>query len=159
VLAPPPDLALIEGLVTTLDRPAGPERKPEVRTVALRFARAEALAPIVTQLLNDASIGAARPPKVMADPRVNALVFTAVQTGPGASPSSSALDLAEQLVQQLDVDPAKVRSTAPRSVRVLTVTNADAGALAANIDAMFAQGDAVPAGEVAPAVRVDAASN
>jgi len=140
----------------------------QVRTVFLEHARAERVAPIVEELLSEEEgVSPNRLPiwarfqymqmrrgqqqeapfRVSADARLNAVVVA----GPLAI-----LDVAEQLIGQLDVDPSRVSAAPQRAVRVLTVENADARQLSSNIEAMFNEqtSDAEP-----PVVRVDSASN
>lgn len=138
-----------------------------VRTVYLRHARAETLAPIVEQTLADENLVSDAPAslrfaiardlarrgqslsesrvRVVAESRLNALVISA---------TTPQLDLAEQIIAGLDVDSGE--SPADRVVRVLTFSNAEASDLATSIEAVFAdeEFDGQP-----PTVRVDAASN
>jgi hypothetical protein len=46
------------------------------------------------------------------------------------------LDMAEQIVGELDVDPGEQPGRAERPVRIITLANADATELAANIEAV-----------------------
>jgi type II secretion system protein D len=170
IAATPAQLAAIESIIAPLDQNVAVDQ-PQVRTVFLKHARAENIAPIVQQLLepedqvdvnalpNWARVEYLRSRqnqpapaevRIAADPRLNAVVISAL---PGA------LNVAEQMVAQLDVDPAQ--SGAPssaRSVRVLLVENADVSELAASVEAMFS--DAANAGgEAPPVIRIDSASS
>lgn len=132
-----------------------------VKTITLKHARSEALAPVLEQLLaRESSLdklpewakvqaiarGAAEPPRVRvaAEPRLNALIIS----GPRA-----VLDMAEQVAATLDVD-----STGPggQTLRVVTLKNADAAQLAANLEAIFKDDKNTQA---PPVIRVDNASN
>jgi type II secretion system protein D len=145
--------------------PAGAQ---QVRTVFLKHARAERVAPLVSELLGHEEVSGveeipywARLPiiqaqmarnerqpavRVAADARLNAVVVSA---------PSAILAIAEQMVIQLDIDPASVSGAAARRVRVLVVENADATELAASLGALFEP----DAGEAPPVIRVDAGSN
>lgn len=133
-----------------------------VKTIMLRHARAETLAPVLEGVLaKESSLdslpdwmkvqvlsrGGTEPPKVrvIAEQRLNALVVS----GPKAI-----IDMAEQAVAELDVDPT---GTGPqRAVRVITLQNADAAQLATSLEAVFkdAAGQEPP-----PVIRVDSQSN
>lgn len=133
-----------------------------VRTVFLANARAEAVAPIVEGVLRrrtevpeqvrrnawwmDPALLSGEPEvRVAAEPRLNAVVVSA---------PAAILELAEQLVRELDLSPRGPEGA--RLVRVIPVTNADAAALAQSVSAVFAE---EAAGEQPPVVRVDAGSN
>ncbi len=136
-----------------------------VRTVSLKHARAEALAPVMEQVLKTESgldrlpqwarqqaiaRGAVEQPRirVAAEPRINALIVS----GP-----RSVLDMAEEVAAQLDVEGDEARSDAQRRlVRVITLQNSDAAQLATNISAVFAEERSA---EPAPLVRVDPQAN
>jgi type II secretion system protein D len=136
-----------------------------VRTVPLKHARAESLAPVMEQVLKTESgldrlpqwarqqaiaRGAVEQPRirVAAEPRINALIVS----GP-----RSVLDMAEEVAAQLDVEGDEARSDAQRRlVRVITLQNADAAQLATNIAAVFAEERSA---EPAPLVRVDPQAN
>ena len=64
--------------------------------------------------------------RVAADAKLNAVVIAA---------PAALLNVAEQMVSQLDVDPAEVGGAMKRSVGVLVVRNADASELATNLEA------------------------
>lgn len=87
------------------------------------------------------------PVKVNAEPRLNALLVS----GP-----SAVIELAQELVKELDVDPKTRGIDASRPLRIITLINADASSLAQSIDALFKGADA---GGTPPMVKVDAASN
>ena len=83
--------------------------------------------------------------KVAVEPRLNAVVVT----GP-----RSVLEVADQVVAELDIDPGKAMEQ--RSLRVITLQNSDAQTLAANLNAVFAEEQGK---EPAPTIRVDPQSN
>ncbi|HYE01747.1 MAG TPA: secretin N-terminal domain-containing protein, partial [Phycisphaerales bacterium] len=162
VSAAPDRLARAEEVVRALDGAGRPDGLA-VRTIALAHARAESVAPMVQTLLRRESVleqipqwqkleflrsqqPQGSPPaalRAVAEPRLNAVVVT----GPVAL-----IEVAEQIVRELDVSPA---GGGGRSVRVLTLTGADAAELAASLAAVFQE-----EGEgAAPTIRVDAASN
>lgn len=136
-----------------------------VRTIFLKHARAEAIAPVLEGVLARESPldgipgwakveymsrpGNKSPEKarVSAEKRLNAVVVS----GP-----ASMLEMAEQVVTQLDVDPATVGGSVPRSVRIITLRNADAAELATSVESLFVEERAI---EQPPTVRVDKASN
>jgi type II secretion system protein D len=136
-----------------------------VRTIYLKFAKADAVAPVLEGVLRKESVISLLPSwqvgqylaqtggktgdevRVAAERRLNAVVVSAPRP---------ILEMAEQVVTELDVDPT-TRATRPdRPIRIITLTNADAGELAANLLAVFAD---QPGGEEPPTVRVDKASN
>lgn len=146
-------------LVKEVDQGVAPDGMG-VRTVYLKHARAEAVAPVVEAVLTRESAvdrlpvwmrsesllrGETPPVKVAAEPRLNALVVS----GP-----AGVLDVAEQLAQQLDADPGP--GGGDRPVRIVTLTNADAAELAASLDAVFKDDRT---GQPAPTIRVDKSSN
>ncbi|TVQ62329.1 MAG: hypothetical protein EA378_05260 [Phycisphaerales bacterium] len=165
VAGTPEQVAKAAELVREMDRASSPDGVA-VRTLVLKHARAEALAPVVQRVLSkertvdtlpawarvgyierfgDDSAGSVR---VEAEPRLNAIVVS----GP-----AGVLELAEQVVAELDApEGGPDGSGGPRSVRVLTLKNADAGELASTIAAVF-EDDA--GGVRPPVVRVDSASN
>lgn len=133
-----------------------------VKTISLRHARSEALAPVLEQLLaRESSLdklpewarvqaisrGATEPPRVhvAAEPRLNALIVS------GPRP---VLDMAEQIATTLDVD--GTTATGGQTLRVVTLKNADAGQLATNLDAVLKDDKST---EPPPVIRVDSASN
>ncbi|MCL4222519.1 MAG: hypothetical protein KJZ65_14255 [Phycisphaerales bacterium] len=140
-----------------------------VRTVYLEHAQAEAIAPLVQRIIqrDDPLAGADAwsrsflmrdmlrsglkiedaPVKVVAEPRLNALVISA---------PASVLELAEQVVRGLDVDRGPGGPGSDRVVRVITLTNADVSALSSNIGELFTSDQS---GQVPPTVKVDAQSN
>ncbi|MHC4903904.1 MAG: secretin N-terminal domain-containing protein, partial [Planctomycetota bacterium] len=166
VTAPPQEVARIEALIESLDG-APPADRVQVRTVFLKHARAERLAPLIAELMAREELldvnrlpswqrmqflqmqmrqGGPEPTvRVAADTRLNAVVISA---------PPALLNVAEQMVAQLDVDPADIGTAGRRSVRVLVVDNADAAQLAANLEAIFAEDAEAP-----PTIRVDPASN
>lgn len=165
VTAAADDMKEIESLIKPLDEfgGSGGGDQSQVRTVFLKHARAENVAPVVEKLLNSEQIPVAirydairnnrpLPPsgpqvRVAADNRLNAVMI--------AAPHAMLL-VAEQMATQLDVDPGAVAGAETRSVRVLGVDNADAAQLAANLEAIFSAPDQA---DSKPTIRVDEASN
>ncbi|MFN0132321.1 MAG: secretin N-terminal domain-containing protein [Phycisphaerales bacterium] len=135
-----------------------------VRTIRLKHARSESLAPVLETLLKKQSVLSLLPSwqvgqyiaqsggkiddeaRVAADRNTNSIIITA----PAAT-----LDMAEQIIGELDADPGQ---RADRPLRVITLQNADAVALAQSIEALIAA-EAGGAGAEPPTVRVDPASN
>jgi type II secretion system protein D len=152
----------VQAIIESLDRGA-PADQVQVRTVFLEHARAESVAPIVEQLLSGEDVPfwmraeavlrnrplpeAGPDVRVAADQRLNAIVVSA---------PPAVLNVAEQMIAQLDVPPGGAAAAALRSVRVLVVENADAAELARTLEGIFAEPDQA---EPAPTLRVDAASN
>lgn len=140
-----------------------------VRTVYLEHAQAEALAPLVQQIIqrDDPLSGADpwsrsflmrdmlrsgmkvddTPTKVVAEPRLNALVISA---------PASVLELAEQVIRGLDVERGPGGPGGHRVVRVITLKNADVGQLSESIGELFESDEA---GMLPPTVKVDVQSN
>ncbi|MCC5787000.1 MAG: hypothetical protein JJU33_09900 [Phycisphaerales bacterium] len=132
-----------------------------VRTVFLRHARAETLAPLVERVLAKESdldlvpewariqlLRERRQPREQAvrvapEPRLNALVIS----GPAGT-----LALAEQVIGELDTTETAERED--REIRVLPVINADASELAASLEGLFDDETTTP-----PSVRVDRSAN
>ncbi len=154
-------VALADSLIRSMDEAVDTDGV-SVRTILLTNARAEALAPIVdeivrredaTQMLPSwmmasylAQGGSVRQQaRVVAEPRLNAIIIT----GPGP-----VLDLAEQVIAELDSSSQTASNQRP--VRVLPVRNADAAVLAQTIEAVFAEDSA---SSPQPVVRVDPDSN
>ncbi|MCC6659275.1 MAG: hypothetical protein IT437_00140 [Phycisphaerales bacterium] len=150
-------------LVTTLDDGVKPDDMG-VRTIYLKFARADSVAPVLEGVLKRESIIDRLPAwqvgqylasggdtgdtvHVAAERRLNAVVVSA----PGP-----VLDMAEQVVAQLDVDPKTRGTVAARPVRIITLANADAAELATSLEAVFTE---QPGGDEPPTVRVDKSSN
>jgi type II secretion system protein D len=137
-----------------------------VRTIYLTHARAETVAPVVETVLQRESMldrlpmwmrgevysrqgGKGEPPqvKVAAEPRLNAIVVS----GPGA-----VLDAAEQMIKELDADPAERGGQPSRAVRIITLQNADAAELQKNLEEVFKE---ETTGGPPPTIRVDTQSN
>lgn len=152
---------LIESMDVAIDREG-----MDIRTITLKHARAEALAPVVQSVLQRESALDKLPEwaraqaiargaderagvKVTAEPRLNAIVVS----GP-----RNQIDVAEQMISQLDVegDEDSMALSQRRVVRILTLKNADAPALAENLTAVFAQEQST---SVPPSIRVDSQSN
>ncbi len=135
------------------------------RTIKLKHARAEAIAPVLETLLKKDSVASMLPSwergsflarqgfkaepdvRVAAEKTINAIVVTA---------PVAALDAAEQIIAELDVDPATIPGRAERPVRIITLQNADATEMAASVQAVVAEDRA---GLEPAVVRVDKASN
>lgn len=152
-------------IIEELDDTASPT-DGGVRTLFLKHARAELIAPIVESVVQRESeidivpewnwfgryellrrgSEVPQPVRVIAENRLNALVIS----GPSAM-----IDLAEQVASELDVDP-RDDGEPDRFVRVLTLENADAASLASNLEAMQEAGDT---GVLPATIRVDPASN
>lgn len=151
---------LIENLDQSVDREG-----MGVRTIPLKHGRAETLAPVLESVLARESsldrmpdwmraqvisrLGGNPEPlkvRVIAETRLNALVVS----GP-----RSLMDLAEEMIASLDMDPGENAGTR-RAIRVVTLVNADAAQLAANLDAVFKD---TQSPEPPPVMRVDSSSN
>jgi type II secretion system protein D len=135
------------------------------RTIKLKHARAEVIAPVLETLLKKESVVSMLPSwergdylarsgykaeegvRVAAEKSINAIIVTA---------PVAALDAAEQIIAELDVDPATISGRLERPVRIITLQNADATELASSVQAVLAE----ERSGVEPAVvRVDKASN
>lgn len=157
------DIEYLENIIKEIDVPSG-DQSVTVRTVYLKNNRAELVAPVVDQLLaseridgwmrmellrrNPRALDELTEVRVAAEPRVNAVIVTA--------PSAIAT-IAEELIKQLDVAPSEIGRT-DRTVRVLTLRNADAASVAQNATLLF-EDDTQVSTVPAPTIRVDAASN
>ncbi len=163
-------LSQAQSMIAAMDETIEPNGMG-VRTIMLKHAMAESVAPIVEQILTKESIvdklpewsrwqylsrnrnaaDDSRTVRVAAERRLNAIVI--------AAPLDT-IDLAMQIIKELDVDPNNPNSPgglkSQRLVRVIPLLNADANALASSIEAMFAE-DASFA--TPPIVRVDASGN
>ncbi len=161
-------LETVAGLIEAMDSVAVEPGGLGVRTVFLEHARAESLAPVVEQVLTKETLFSVAPEwgrwqlawnmsnrgqtpdfsgvKVAAERRLNALIVSA---------PLPMLELAEELISGLDVDPGDGPG-GERTVRVITLMNADARELASNVEALFEDADESVA---APTVRVDTSSN
>ncbi|MCC6907736.1 MAG: hypothetical protein IT430_07335 [Phycisphaerales bacterium] len=163
VAATPDEMKEIAALVESLDSGQASDQ-PQVRTVFLKHTQADRVAPMVEQLLRGEQMdqwmrfdfmrrGWQLPDlgpdvRVAAESRLNAVVISA---------PTSVLNLAEEMVRQLDVDPTKIATGPQRSVRVLPLLNARAQDVAANLQAVL--GDETTGSAVPPVIRVDAGSN
>lgn len=163
VAGTPDQLASAAKLIDSLDATAEPEGIG-VRTMYLKHARAETVAPVIEQILTRESMMDTVPywarwqimqagagddgieVRVAAEPRLNAVVVSAPR---------GMLDVAEGLVAQLDVERDGEGEPA-RLVRVIPLANANAQELASNLEAMFEEDDT---SERPPVIRVDVASN
>lgn len=154
-------MARAESLIEQLDESIDADGV-SVRTIRLEHARADALAPILDQIVQRnaetdlmpswmlgsylANGGKVRQnARVIAETRMNALIVT----GPTA-----VLDLAEQVAAELDVPQGGIDSDRP--VRVLAINNAEANSIAETIGAIFEEEASTT---TPPVVRVDAQSN
>ena len=156
VAAEPEQLDEVDAVIRAIDV-RGPRDAARVRTVFLKNARAAQMAPLVEQLLageerraerarGAAQVASSEPPlRVIADERLNAVIISA---------TPSALDAADEMLQQLDVAPGS--APGERMVRVLSVRNADASEIAKSLVDLFETDDGT---EVPPTIRVNAASN
>ncbi|GJQ30308.1 MAG: hypothetical protein HBSAPP03_21920 [Phycisphaerae bacterium] len=148
---------LVESMDAAVDRDG-----MGVKTITLKHARAETLAPVLEGvLMRESAIdrlpewqraqvlsrGVTEPArvKVVAEARLNALVVS----GPRA-----VIDMAEQVAAELDMDPGAGGPT--RAVRVIPLQNADASQLAASLEGVFKD---TAGQEPPPVIRVEPASN
>lgn len=136
----------------------------DLQIYPLKVARAEELARTIEEMFPQPPVpldvrGRPQPqlqkPKpviVRAEPQTNSLIISAL---PGV------LNLTQEMIAQLDIDPSQASGAAAKSVHVLVVENADAGQIAANLDAMFNAPGAPGGGgpQSKPTIRVDAVSN
>ena len=160
VTGTPDQIGHVQTIVNALD--TGVARDDvQVRTVYLKLARAEQVAPMMTELLGQNSLTESerahrlrfRLPmpdesegvRVAADERLNAIIIA------GRGPELAA---AAEMAKQLDAVAGEASATSVRGVQVVPVRNADPIELAASIEAVFAGTE----GDRAPVVRVDRAS-
>ncbi|HMN96285.1 MAG TPA: secretin N-terminal domain-containing protein [Phycisphaerales bacterium] len=166
VVGTPEQIGAAESVVASLDA-AAPRDQAQVRTLFLRHGRAAEVAPLVESLLAERELVDPRslPPwaqadflrlreqlrggrpdvRIAADERLNAVVVAA---------PTAILDAAEQMVAQLDVPAPEAADE--RSVRLLSLRDADAAEVAAGLEAIFAEErDA----ERPPTIRLNPASN
>lgn len=155
------------GLIESMDTVSAEPATIGVRTIFLKHARAESIAPIVERVLSDqdelaqqnwwaswqlrlqkarSGIADDKPPvKVAAERRLNAIVVSA---------PAPVLELAEQVVAGLDLDPDGPGGG--RIVKVIPLSSADAGEMAINLQAVLADDTE---GGTPPTLRVDKGSN
>lgn len=162
VSGPEVDIEYLRELIEAIDRPSADENLA-VRTIFLEHNRASTVARVVEGLIqgeqldgwmrfelmrrNGRGAELASPPKVASDDRLNAVIVTA---------PPAMIAVAEEIILQLDRPADASQST--RSVRIITLANSDASAVAANLNAVL--GDEPGAdGERMATIRVDAASN
>ena len=170
VTATPSQQVKLAELVKGLDSGSGTDASA-VRTVMLKYARAEVVAPLVERLMNNddseadaensdsysmrryyrelyrSGAGDETPRvRVEADSRLNAVIIAA---------PPAMLAVAQKAVEQMDVDPSSATGN-QRTVRVLAVQNADAEKLGENLRALFTDGEG---GDQPPVIQVDASSN
>ncbi|MCC6425780.1 MAG: hypothetical protein IT435_03060 [Phycisphaerales bacterium] len=158
-------LARVGDLIKPMDSVVEPDRIG-LRTIFLKHARAEAIAPVLEGVLARESmfdrmsevqkqqyirmhgIRAIEKVKVTAEKRLNALLVS------GPAPM---LEMAEQVTSELDVDSESADgASGRRHVRIITLQNADASELSSNLTSVFAE-DATQAQP--PSIRVDKSSN
>lgn len=152
----------IEAMVEELNRIERMDSEArELQIYPLKIARAEDLARTIDEMFPQppAPVDARgrpqpqlqkpRPVIVRAEPQTNSLIISAL---PGV------LNLTQEMIAQLDVDPSEAIGAAAKSVHVLTIENAEATQIAANLEALFA-GPGQGAPQTRPTVRVDAGSN
>ncbi|MDG2029601.1 MAG: secretin N-terminal domain-containing protein [Phycisphaerales bacterium] len=168
VTATPSQQVELAELVKGLDSGSGTDVSG-VRTVMLKHARAEVVAPVVERLMNTEEVDPVNIDsyslrryyrdryangsevdvprvRVEADSRLNAVIIAA---------PPAMLAVAQKAVEQMDVDPATAIG-GQRAVRVLAVQNADAEKLGDNLRALFIDGQG---GDQPPVIQVDASSN
>lgn len=162
VAGTPDQLDVAAGLIESLDATVEPEGL-DVRTMYLKHARAETVAPVIEQILSRESTLDDIPVwmrwqfmqagesdeivvRVAAEPRLNAVVVSAPRT---------LLEIAEGLVAQLDV-PSDAAASSTRLMRIIPLTNADATELATSLEALFEDAES---SDRPPVIRVDAGSN
>ncbi len=163
VAAAPARLAEAEALIKSMDQAVEPGGIG-VRAIHLKHVRAESIAPVLEGVLRKESVIQHMAPwqvgqylaaggqvgdevRVAAERRINAVVISA---------PLPILELAAQIVADLDADPGARATSASRPVRIVTLVNADAAELGANLEEVF-KADAD--GAEPPTVRVDKASN
>ncbi|MCA9278525.1 MAG: hypothetical protein H6815_07685 [Phycisphaeraceae bacterium] len=159
------DVASVAGMVSSLDVRPVDLNETQARTFLLKHARAESISPVIESALTQESMIDKLPQwdrgwflrnnpdagkvgvRVTSDARTNSIVVTA---------PLPMLDLAEQIMRDLDVPSTTGMAAESRPVRVLSLTNADAKEFAASIEAVFAEeiGKDQP-----PTVRVNSESN
>jgi type II secretory pathway component GspD/PulD (secretin) len=157
-----PEINAMVDQLNTIERLDSEAR--ELQIYPLKVARAEELARTIEEMFPQPPVPLdvrgrpqpqlqkPRPVIVRAEPQTNSLIISAL---PGV------LNLTQEMIAQLDIDPSQASGAAAKSVQVLVVENADAGQIAANLDAMFnAPGHPGGGGpQSKPTIRVDAASN
>ncbi|MFG0285625.1 MAG: secretin N-terminal domain-containing protein, partial [Phycisphaerales bacterium JB039] len=161
VAASPAQLQKAVELIESMDEAVEPAGVG-VRTIYLKHARAETIAPVIEQALANETIvdlvptwailDIARNSPNLADPGVRVVAERRLNAIVVSAPLPM-LELAEQMVTELD---AAREGEAPRSVRIITLTSADAAELAQNLEAVFAE---APEGAEPPTIRVDVGSN
>ena len=160
VTGTPDQIVHVQTIVKALDTGVAHD-DVQVRTVYLKLARAEQVAPMMTELLGQNALTEAerahrlrfRLPmpnesngvRVAADERLNAIIIA------GRGPELAA---AAEMAKQLDSVAGEASTSTVRGVQVVPVRNADPVELAASIEAVFAGTE----GDRAPVVRVDRAS-
>ncbi|MEM7227865.1 MAG: secretin N-terminal domain-containing protein [Planctomycetota bacterium] len=155
-------MAGIESLIARLDTGMSSDA-PQLRMIRLKHVRAEVIVPTVRELVaadevmpmwmrfemvrRNLTLDSNTPEvRVAANEQLNALMVSA---------TPAVLDMVEQMVAQLDVDPSTSPSSVTSAVRVIALDHADASELAENISSLFDGAD----GAAPPVIRVDRASN
>jgi len=161
-------LAKAGELIEAMDEIAVEPSEIGVRTIFLKHASAESIAPIVERVLTDnqddenmewwmrlqlqrdrarRGITDEKPPiRVAAERRLNAIIVSA---------PTAILTLAQEVVTGLDIDPGDGPGGG-RIVKVITLNSADAQELATSLEAVLADDSA---GGTPPTMRVDSSSN
>jgi len=162
VTAAASQLADLEESIRTLDSGISIEQA-QVRTVFLEHARADSIASTLRDLMSGEDIplwmrfeairrnvefpGSGPDVRISADDRLNAILLSAPPV---------MLNMLEEMVVQLDVDPSSLPGAAPQRVQVMRIVNADARELAQSLNDLFENADDTAP---APMIRVDAPSN
>lgn len=155
------DVEFVVSLIEELDR-APASQTVGVKTVYLMHGRAESVAPLVQELLQTDQLNEwmryelrmrgreldeAAPVRVVAEPRLNAIVITAPR---------ELLTVAEEIVTQLDAERAVAVGEAV-SVRVFRLINGDASEVHRTLEGVF--NDDGESGVKPPVLRVDRGAN
>ena len=159
-------LRSIESIVQSLDAGVDPVAA-QVRTLPLKNARAEMVAPIIEDLLTENAAdgirqmprwmqyqflesqqGESPPVRVVADMRLNAVVISA---------SASVLDVAEALVSQLDVSVDEQDGRVDRQLRVLSLRNVAASEVVTALQEVFGSED--ESADPLPTITASGSSN
>ncbi len=153
------DVEFVQGIAGELDRPAKSE-KLAVRSVVLKHARAERVAPLVQRLLQADQMDSwmryqlrvrNQDQNVEVRAEADARTNTVIITGP-----PEVMPVAEEMIARLDVPAGSGAMADVRPLRVIPLRNASAQAIATNLQTLFAQ-DA--SGDAPPTMRVDTEAN
>ncbi len=157
-------MAEIVTILDSIDEGASADQMM-VRTIYLKHAQADRIAPVVERMLKGDRLdtwlmvdllrrGREMPDlgpdvRVAAEPRLNAIIVSA---------PSAVLDIAEEMVHQLDVDVSTIAGAVTQSVQVIPLHNTDASDIANNLRVVFA--DSIDnTDEPGPVVSVVESSN